>query len=193
VTVHVFAGSVAGTRLWPHSTQNRIAVALLIEAREKAGLTQEAFAARFGQSEAFISSYEEGARLLDPSEYIALAWVVEVDPYELPKQAEATSLQSGAGVGVAGGGARYVYWWASSRAGDGGGGVSVRWARQGGSWRLLVRAEGAWGRGKASSHPLRHRFRFYALAFGRRPGFAVAALRAWPSPMLFARSERFAA
>jgi hypothetical protein len=38
------------------------ALALLIEARERAGLTQEALAAWFGQSEAFVSSYEDGAR-----------------------------------------------------------------------------------------------------------------------------------
>jgi transcriptional regulator with XRE-family HTH domain len=68
------------------------ALALLVEAREKAGLTQEALAAWFGQSAAFLSSYEEGARLLDPSEYIALARAIGVDPYELLKQAEAATL-----------------------------------------------------------------------------------------------------
>jgi ribosome-binding protein aMBF1 (putative translation factor) len=67
------------------------AVALLVQARQKAGLTQEALAAWFGQSEAFVSSYEEGTRLLDPSEYIALARAIGVDPYELWKQAEAVS------------------------------------------------------------------------------------------------------
>jgi ribosome-binding protein aMBF1 (putative translation factor) len=46
------------------------AVALLVEAREKAGLTQESLAAWFGQSETFVSSYEEGA-CLDPSVYRA--------------------------------------------------------------------------------------------------------------------------
>ncbi|WP_424360800.1 helix-turn-helix domain-containing protein [Methylocystis parvus] len=68
------------------------ALALLVEARQKAGRTQEALAAWFGQSEAFVSSYEEGERLLDPSEYIALARAIGVDPYELLKQAEAVSL-----------------------------------------------------------------------------------------------------
>jgi ribosome-binding protein aMBF1 (putative translation factor) len=68
------------------------ALALLVEAREKAGLTQETLAAWFGQSEAFVSSYEEGTRLLDPSEYIALARAIGVDPYELRRQAEVASL-----------------------------------------------------------------------------------------------------
>jgi transcriptional regulator with XRE-family HTH domain len=68
------------------------ALALLVEAREKAGLTQETFAARFEQSEAFVSSYENGKRLLDPGEYIALARTIGADPYELLKQAEAASL-----------------------------------------------------------------------------------------------------
>jgi hypothetical protein len=64
---------------------------LLVEARAKAD-QEEALAAWFGQSEAFVSSYEEGARLLDPSEYIALARAIGVDPYELLKKAEAASL-----------------------------------------------------------------------------------------------------
>ncbi len=63
-----------------------------MEAREKAGLTQEVLAAWLGQSEAFVSSYEERTRLLDPSEFIALARAIGVDSYELLKQAEAGSL-----------------------------------------------------------------------------------------------------
>jgi len=68
------------------------ALALLVEAREKAGFTQEALAARFGQSEASVSSYEDGKRLLDPGEFIALARAIGVDPYELLKQAEAAAI-----------------------------------------------------------------------------------------------------
>ena len=64
------------------------ALALLIDARELAGLTQSELAARFGQPEYFVISYESGRRLLDPAEFIAIARAIGVDPYELLRQAE---------------------------------------------------------------------------------------------------------
>jgi len=48
------------------------ALALCIDARIKAGLTQAQLAERFGQTEGFVASYESGGRLLDPAEYIAI-------------------------------------------------------------------------------------------------------------------------
>lgn len=64
------------------------ALGLLIEARETAGLSRAELAARFAQPEAFVSSYETGARLLDPAEFIAVARAIGVDPYVLLREAE---------------------------------------------------------------------------------------------------------
>lgn len=64
------------------------ALSLLIEAREDAGLSREKLARRFNQPAAFVISYEEGSRLLDPAEFIAIARAIGVDPYELLKRAE---------------------------------------------------------------------------------------------------------
>ena len=75
---------------YPHLYQT--ALALCIEARVKAGLTQADLAARFGQSEALVSSYEEGRRFLDPAEYIAICRAIGVDPYALLGQAEDDSV-----------------------------------------------------------------------------------------------------
>ena len=69
------------------------ALGLLIEAREAAGLTQAQLAVRFGQPEAFVARYEEGDRLLDPAEFIAVARAIGVDPYALLQKAERVSDQ----------------------------------------------------------------------------------------------------
>ena len=67
------------------------ALALLIDARIKAGLTKAALAKRFDQPEALIASYEVGDRLLDPAEFIAICRAIGVDPYMLLQQAESAS------------------------------------------------------------------------------------------------------
>jgi ribosome-binding protein aMBF1 (putative translation factor) len=64
------------------------ALSLLVEAREKAGLSQADLAQRFGLGESFVASYEDGARLLDPAEYVAICRAIGVDPYELLAKAE---------------------------------------------------------------------------------------------------------
>jgi transcriptional regulator with XRE-family HTH domain len=64
------------------------ALALLVEAREKAGLSEAELAARFGLTERLVSSYETGARLLDVGEFIAMCRAIGVDPYELLLKAE---------------------------------------------------------------------------------------------------------
>jgi len=64
------------------------ALALCIDARIKAGLTQAQLAERFGQTERFVASYESGERLLDPAEYVAICRAIGVDPYELLQKAE---------------------------------------------------------------------------------------------------------
>jgi transcriptional regulator with XRE-family HTH domain len=75
---------------YPHLYQ--AALALLIDARIKAGLSQAELAERFDQPEAFVTSYEDGARLLDPAEFIAISRAIGVDPYMLLQQAETSSI-----------------------------------------------------------------------------------------------------
>jgi ribosome-binding protein aMBF1 (putative translation factor) len=67
------------------------ALALLIKAREDAGLSRAELAERFDQPEAFVSSYEAGDRLLDPAEFIALCRAIGVDPHTLLHRAEKAS------------------------------------------------------------------------------------------------------
>ena len=74
---------------YPHLYE--AALALLIEAREKAGLSQAELAARFGLTEQLVSSYETGARLLDLGEFIAMCRAIGVDPYEPGREAELMS------------------------------------------------------------------------------------------------------
>ena len=71
---------------YPHLYET--ALSLLVEARGKAGLTQAVLAERFSQPEDFVCSFEEGARLLDPAEFIAVARAIRVDPYALLREAE---------------------------------------------------------------------------------------------------------
>lgn len=68
------------------------ALDLLIDARERAGLTRSELAQCFNQPESFVTSYEIGERLLDPSEFIAVSREIGVDPFELLRQAELSSL-----------------------------------------------------------------------------------------------------
>jgi transcriptional regulator with XRE-family HTH domain len=64
------------------------ALTLLIEAREKAGLSQTELAARFGLPEQLVVSYESGARLLDVGEFVAICRAMGTDPYVLLQQAD---------------------------------------------------------------------------------------------------------
>jgi transcriptional regulator with XRE-family HTH domain len=76
---------------YPHLYE--AAVALCVEPRIKMGISQAELAARFGLTEQFVVSYEDGSRLLDPAEYIALCRAIGVDPYTLLHEAEtATSI-----------------------------------------------------------------------------------------------------
>jgi transcriptional regulator with XRE-family HTH domain len=74
---------------YPHLYEN--ALALLIKARVDAGMTEQELAERFGQSEAFVSSYESGRRLLDPAEFIAICRAIGIEPYGLLRDAEQTA------------------------------------------------------------------------------------------------------
>ena len=57
--------------------------ALLIDARERAGLTQAEVAQRLRRVQSFVSKYEQGERRLDVVDFIAVCECLGVDPAEL--------------------------------------------------------------------------------------------------------------
>lgn len=62
-----------------HSHHYHIFRSLLIEAREKAGLTQVIIAEKLGKPQSFISKYERGERRLDFTEFMELADMLGID------------------------------------------------------------------------------------------------------------------
>ena len=71
-----------------HPYLYQAALALLIEAREKTGLSQAELAACFRLPEQLVISYESGARLLDVGEFVAICRAIGADPGELLLKAE---------------------------------------------------------------------------------------------------------
>jgi transcriptional regulator with XRE-family HTH domain len=59
---------------------------LLIEAREKAGRTQNDVAARLHKAQSFVSYYEKGLRRLDVAEFLQVAEVLRADPVKIIRQ-----------------------------------------------------------------------------------------------------------
>ena len=60
--------------------------ALLVEARDKAGLRQQDVAARLRKPQSFVSKYETGERRLDVIELIQVARVIKTDPVVLVRR-----------------------------------------------------------------------------------------------------------
>ena len=58
-------------------------IRLLVQAREKAGLTQRELAARIKRPRSFVGRLEGGERRLDVIEFIEIARVLGADPKEL--------------------------------------------------------------------------------------------------------------
>lgn len=57
--------------------------ALLVEARERAGLTQADVAERIGRVQSFVSKYEQGERRLDVVDFLAVCDCLGVSPETL--------------------------------------------------------------------------------------------------------------
>lgn len=55
-------------------------VALLVAAREKAGLTQQQLAERLNKPQSYIAKYEGGERRIDVVEFISIARALNFDP-----------------------------------------------------------------------------------------------------------------
>lgn len=62
-----------------HRPQYELFRKLMIEARERSGLTQVQVAAALGRPQSFISKYERGDRRLDFSEFIEIAEVLGIN------------------------------------------------------------------------------------------------------------------
>jgi transcriptional regulator with XRE-family HTH domain len=68
-----------------HSPEQLALRRLLIEARKKAGLTQEELAKRVKKPQSFIAKYEGGERRLDVLEFITIAQAMGAEPTRLLK------------------------------------------------------------------------------------------------------------
>ena len=66
-----------------HSEPQAHLAALLVEARNRAKLTQEELAKRVGRPQSFVSKYETGERRLDVVEFIDVAREIGADPVSL--------------------------------------------------------------------------------------------------------------
>ena len=62
---------------------HRALIAILVEARERAGLTQRDLAARLKRPHSFVGRIEAGERRIDVIEFIEIARVMDIDPREL--------------------------------------------------------------------------------------------------------------
>lgn len=65
------------------TARHRHLIALLIEARERAGLTQTQLAEAIGEYQSFVARLESGQRRVDVVELIHLAEVLECDPIDI--------------------------------------------------------------------------------------------------------------
>lgn len=63
-------------------------LALLVEARKKAGVTQTELAAELGRPQSFVAKYESRERRLDVAEYLMIAKALGADPHKLTRAAE---------------------------------------------------------------------------------------------------------
>ena len=59
---------------------------LLVEARERAGLTQSEVAAKLHRAQSFVSKYELGERRLDVIDFIHVCACLDVDPGDVIRQ-----------------------------------------------------------------------------------------------------------
>lgn len=73
------ASSARRIRKSVHSPEQQLLRELLIEAREKAGLTQQKLAKRLGKPQSFVAKYEGGERRLDVLEFIVIAGAIGAD------------------------------------------------------------------------------------------------------------------
>jgi transcriptional regulator with XRE-family HTH domain len=66
-----------------HSSEQAAFRALMIEARKRAGLTQQQLADHLRRPQSFVAKYEGGERRLDVLEFVAIARTIGADPVRL--------------------------------------------------------------------------------------------------------------
>ena len=66
-----------------HSERHKRLCALLIAARNEAGVSQTVVAERLGKPQSYVAKYEGGDRRLDVLEFLDVAAAIGVDPLEL--------------------------------------------------------------------------------------------------------------
>jgi transcriptional regulator with XRE-family HTH domain len=68
-----------------HSFGQAALCELLIEARERAGLTQQQLAKKLGMHQSFIAKYEGGERRIDVLEFLTITRAIGAEPIRLLK------------------------------------------------------------------------------------------------------------
>lgn len=66
--------------------QHKALIALLIDCREKAGLTQSELATHIGEYQSFVARLESGQRRLDVIEFLRMATILKCDPVRIIKK-----------------------------------------------------------------------------------------------------------
>jgi transcriptional regulator with XRE-family HTH domain len=66
-----------------HSSEQAAFCALMVAARKRAGLTQQALALRLKKPQSFVAKYEGGERRLDIVEFVAIVRAIGADPVKL--------------------------------------------------------------------------------------------------------------
>jgi transcriptional regulator with XRE-family HTH domain len=66
-----------------HSPEHEAFRALMADARDKAGLTQEKLAERLGKHQSFVAKYEGGERRLDVIEFLWITRAIGADPVKI--------------------------------------------------------------------------------------------------------------
>jgi transcriptional regulator with XRE-family HTH domain len=66
-----------------HSGTYRAVVAVLKDARHRAGLSQQEVAKRLGRPQSFVAKYERGERRIDVAEFVEIAYAMKANPVRL--------------------------------------------------------------------------------------------------------------
>ena len=66
-----------------HTPEYEYFRALLVAAREKAGLTQAQVSAKLARPQSFVAKYEGGERRLDVVEFVQVCVALDIDPHAI--------------------------------------------------------------------------------------------------------------
>lgn len=70
------------------STPYQHLLALLVDCRREANMTQQDLSTRLGKPQSYVSKYERGERRLDVIEFMQIALLIGADPYQLLREIE---------------------------------------------------------------------------------------------------------